>query len=164
MNNGGEKVDTLTPERKATSVTPGNLFKQSEEKTGENNLNNQDSYAPQEKLRSPVQQASFSGRWDSAQTASVPSETKDSRGIQGRSRSKTRKSRKQKYQSSSSSSSSLACHQAIFLNQKHLPVPAHHIEKERNVRNQRKRKVKRTKQRDQKAKRNIKNLIALDLK
>ena len=136
MNNGGEIVDTQIPESQAISATPGNLPKQPGEKNGENNVNNRDSYTSQEKVRSPVRQASFSGRWDSAQTAGVPNETKDSRENQGWSRSKTRKAR----------------HQAIFLNQKHLPVPAHQIQKERNVRNQRKRKIRRKKQRNQKNK------------
>ena len=107
LNNGGEKVDTQTPEIQATSATPGNLLKQPGERNGENNLNNRDSYTPQEKVKSPVQQASFLGRRDSAKTTGVPNKTKDSRANHGRSRSKTRKSRKRKYRSLSSSSSSL---------------------------------------------------------
>ena len=72
LNNNGEKVDTQTPESQATSATRGNLLKQPGQSNGENNLKNQDFYTPQEKVRSPVQQASFSGCWDSAETASVP--------------------------------------------------------------------------------------------
>ena len=107
LNIGGEKVDTQTSESHTISATPGNLLKQPGEKNRENNVNNRDSYTPQEKVMSPVRLASFSGRWDSAQTAYVPKETKDSRENPGRSRSKTRKSRRRKYQSSSSSLSSL---------------------------------------------------------
>ena len=105
LNNGGEKVDTQTSESQATSATPGNLLKQPGERDGESNLNNRDSYTPQEKVRCPVQQASFSGRRDSAEAAIVPNKTKDSSGNHGRSRSKTRRYRKRKYRSSSSSSS-----------------------------------------------------------
>ena len=107
LNNNGEKVDTQTPESQATSATRGNLLKQPGQSNGENNLKNQDSYTPQEKVRSPVQQASFSGCRDSAETAGVPNKTKYSRANHGRSRSKTRKSRKRKHRSSSLSSSSL---------------------------------------------------------
>ena len=104
LNNAGEKADTQTPESQAITATPENLLKQPGEKNGENNLNNRDSYTQQKKVRSPVRQASFSGRWDSAQIAGVPNEAKHSRENQGRSRSKVRKSRKRKYRSSSSSS------------------------------------------------------------
>ena len=79
LNNCGEKVDTQSPESQAISAIPGNLLKRPGGKNGENNVNNRDSYTPQEKARSPVRQASFSGRSDSAQTAGVPNETKDSR-------------------------------------------------------------------------------------
>ena len=89
-----------------TFATPGNVFKQPGGKNGENNLNNRDSYTPQEKVRFPVQQAFFLGRWDSAEANGVPNKRKGSRANQGRSRSKTRKSRKRKYRGSSSSSSS----------------------------------------------------------
>ena len=94
LNNGGETVDTQTPEIQATSSTPGNLFKEPGENSEENNPNNRDTHTQHEKVRSPVQQVSFLGRWDSAETAGVPNETKDPRANQGRSRSKTRKSRK----------------------------------------------------------------------
>ena len=97
LNNGGEKADTQTPESQATSATTRNLFKQPGGRNVENNLNNRDSYTPQEKVRSPVQQASFSGRWDSAEKAGEPNETKYLRANQGRSRCKTRKSRKRKF-------------------------------------------------------------------
>ena len=107
MNNGVEKADTQTPESQATSATPEDLLKQPEERNGKNNLNNRDSYTPQEKVRSPVQQASFSGRRDSAETAGVTNKKKVSRANRRRSRSKTRKPRKRKYISSSSSSRSL---------------------------------------------------------
>lgn len=53
LNNVGEKVDTQTPESQAISSTPGNLPKQPGEKNGEKNVNNRDSYTPQEKVRSP---------------------------------------------------------------------------------------------------------------
>ena len=107
MNNVGEKEDTQTSESQATSATPGNLLKQPGERNEENNVNNRDSYTPQEKVRSPVQQASFLGCQHSAETAGVPNKTKDFKANHGRCRSKTRKSRKQKYRSSSSLSSSL---------------------------------------------------------
>ena len=74
LNNGGDTVDTQTPEIQATSATPGNLFKEPREKNGENNQNNRDSHTQHEKVRSPVQQVSFLGRWDSAETAGVPNE------------------------------------------------------------------------------------------
>ena len=94
LNNGGETVDTQTPEIQATSSTPGNLFKEPGENNKENNPNNRDTHTQHEKVRSPVQQVSSLGHWDSAETAGVPNETKDPRANQGRSRSKTRKSRK----------------------------------------------------------------------
>ena len=54
LNNGGDTVDTQTPEIQATSATPGNLFKEPGEKNGENNQNNRDSHTQHEKVRSPV--------------------------------------------------------------------------------------------------------------
>ena len=130
FNNGGEKVDTQIPESQAISATPGNLLKQPGRKNGENNVKYCDSYRPQEKVRSSVQQAFFERGWDSAQTAGVPNEAKDSRENQGRSRSKTRKSSSSSSDNTESEASSSS---------------AHLIQKERNVRNQRKRKLERTK-------------------
>ena len=85
LNSGGKKVDTQIPESQATSATPGNLLKRPGERNGENNLNNQDSCTSHEKIKSPALQGSFSGCWNSAETASVPKETKYSRANQGRS-------------------------------------------------------------------------------
>ena len=54
FNNGGEKINTETPQSQAISATHGSLLKQPGEKNGENNVSNRDSHTPQEKIRSPV--------------------------------------------------------------------------------------------------------------
>ena len=166
MNNGVEKADTQTPESQATSATPEDLLKQPEERNGKNNLNNRDSYTPQEKVRSPVQQASFSGRRDSAETAGVTNKKKVSRANRRRSRSKTRKPRKRKYISSSSSSRSLiSSSSSSYISESEISSSSSSSDSERKKRKKSKKKEsKKNKTKKQKTKRIMKNLITLDLR